>query len=272
MISIRKLKTLIIFLSVILLLWLWSWIPVTERISLELTDNGPVGFRIALITDLHSCYYGNGQKSLINRIDREEPDIIVFSGDIFDDNLSDDNAKILFEDLVTKYPCYYVTGNHEYWSGRADSMKEYLRSIGVHVLEGECEKIEEEGFTIDMCGVDDPTDISYYDWLDQFDRITSETDPSHIRILASHRPEKTHIYERYDFDLILAGHAHAGQFRIPIINRGVYVPDQGAMATLVNGRYELSNGSIMVVSRGLARESTPLPRFFNHPEVLIIDI
>ena len=268
----KSFKFIAIFLISVLLIYAWTWIPVTERITLDLTENGPVGFRIALITDLHSCYYGNGQKSLIDRIDKEEPDIIVFSGDIFDDKLKDDNAGILFEDLVTKYPCYYVTGNHEYWSGRADSMKEYLRSIGVHVLEGECEKIEEDGFTVDLCGVDDPTDIWYYDWLDQIDSAYSETDPTHIRILASHRPEKVHIYEKYDFDLILAGHAHAGQFRIPLLNRGVYVPDQGAMATYVNGEYELSNGSIMVVSRGLARESTPLPRLFNHPEVVIIDI
>ena len=112
---------------VILLLSVWSWVPVTERMNLELNENGTIGLRIALITDLHSCYYGNGQKSLIKRIDSEEPDIIVLSGDIFDDKLSDDNAKALLEDLVTKYPCYYVTGNHEYWSGRAENIKMYLK-------------------------------------------------------------------------------------------------------------------------------------------------
>ena len=268
----KAVKFVSIFILSIIFMYAWTWIPVTERISLDLTDNGPIGFRIALITDLHSCYYGKGQKSLIDRIDNEEPDIVVFSGDIFDDKLSDENAKIVFEDLVTKYPCYYVTGNHEYWSGRADSMKDYLRSIGVHVLEGDCKRIEVEDHTIDMCGVDDPTDIGYSPWIDQFDRAYSETDPSHIRILVSHRPEKINTYEKYDFDLILAGHAHAGQFRIPFINRGLFVPDQGSMALYVSGQYELPNGSIMVVSRGLARESTPLPRFFNHPEVVIIDI
>ena len=88
----------------------------------------------------------------------------------------------------------------------------------------------------------------------------------------SHRPENVSIYEEYDFDLILTGHAHAGQFRIPFINRGVFAPDQGFMASYVNGEYKLSNGSIMIVSRGLARDSTPAPRFFNHPELVIIDI
>lgn len=268
----KTVKFISFLLIFILLLTVWYWVPVTERMTLELSENGPVGLRIALITDLHSCYYGSGQRSLINRIDSEEPDIIVLSGDIFDDKLSDDNAKLLLEDLVTKYPCYYVTGNHEYWSGRAELMKEYLKGIGVCVLEGECVTVEENGRQIDICGVDDPTYMSDSSWKEQIDKAYSETDPFHVRILLSHRPEKVYVYEEYDFDLILTGHAHAGQFRIPFINRGLFAPDQGFMASYVNGKYELSNGSVMIVSRGLARESTPLPRYFNHPEIVIINI
>ena len=80
------------------------------------------------------------------------------------------------------------------------------------------------------------------------------------------------MYEKYDFDLILAGHAHAGQLRIPFINRGIFAPDQGFMAKYINGVYKLPNNCTMVVSRGLARESTPLPRFFNRPQIVVIDI
>ena len=268
----KKATVIFILILIILFMTVWSWIPVTERMSIKVSEDGPVGVRIALITDLHSCYYGKDQNSLIKRIDKEEPDIIILSGDIFDDKLSEDNAKVFLENIVTRYPCYYVTGNHEYWSGRADSMKEYLRTIGVYVLEGECKTAEINGHLLDICGVDDPTYMADSTWKEQLDRAFSETDPSHIRILASHRPEKTEAYEQYDFDLILTGHAHAGQFRIPIINKGVFAPDQGFMASYVNGKYELSNGSTLVVSRGLARESTPLPRYFNRPEVIIIDI
>ena len=59
---------------------------------------------------------------------------------------------------------------------------------------------------------------------------------------------------------------------IPFINKGVFAPDQGFMAEYVNGAYILPNGSIMEVSRGLGRESTFAPRFFNHPEIVVIDI
>ncbi|MCR5619456.1 MAG: metallophosphoesterase [Lachnospiraceae bacterium] len=268
----RKVRLISAFILIILLASIWSWIPVTERININISSGENFGIRIALITDLHSCYYGKDQKRLINRIDNESPDLIILSGDIFDDKLSDDNAKILLEDLVTKYPCYYVTGNHEYWSGRAESMKEYLKGIGVHVLAGECETIEYIDHVLDICGVDDPTYMTDSSWKEQIERAYSETNPDHIRILLSHRPEKVSVYENYDFDLILCGHAHAGQFRIPIINKGIFAPDQGFMAEYVNGIYELSNGSKMIVSRGLARESTPLPRYFNRPELVIINI
>ena len=228
--------------------------------------------RVVLVTDLHSCFYGRGQHTLISMIDKEKPDIILLGGDIFDDKLSDDNAKLLLEDLVTKYPCYYVSGNHEYWSERVDEMKEYLEGIGVSVIEGECETVEINGAVMDICGVDDPTRLYRSTWIAQLENAYEQTEEDHIRILVTHRPEEVSEYEKYDYDLIVAGHAHAGQFRIPFINKGVFAPNQGYMAEYISGRYELSNGSIMVVSRGLARESTPAPRYFNHPEIVVIDL
>ena len=263
------------FLSVLLFLigWtLWFWVPVTERIDLDILKDSGTGVRIVLITDLHSCYYGKYQNWLIKRIDKEKPDLILLAGDIFDDKLYDKNTKILMEYLVEKYPCYYVTGNHEYWSRRADEMKEYMSSIGVHVLAGDCETVNVNGSTLDICGVDDPDDLTEAEWTQQIDTAYAKTDESHVRILVSHRPEKVDVYEKYNFDLIVAGHAHAGQIRIPFLNRGVYAPDQGFMAEYVNGTYTLSNGSIMEVSRGLGRECTLAPRYFNHPEIVVIDL
>ena len=263
------------FLSVLLFLigWtLWFWVPVTERIDLDILKDSGTGVRIVLITDLHSCYYGKYQNWLIKRIDKEKTDLILLAGDIFDDKLDDKNTKILMEYLVEKYPCYYVTGNHEYWSRRADEMKEYMSSIGVHVLAGDCEKVTVNGSTLDICGVDDPDDLTEAEWTQQIDTAYAKTDESHVRTLVSHRPEKVDVYEKYNFDLIVAGHAHAGQIRIPFLNRGVYAPDQGFMAEYVNGTYTLSNGSIMEVSRGLGRECTLAPRYFNHPEIVVIDL
>lgn len=271
----RSHRGLVLRIAVLLLFflsWLWSWVPVTEEISLELVADSQPGIRIALITDLHSCTYGKGQSGLLKRIDSGEPGLIVLAGDIFDDVLGDENAKLLIEQLVRKYPCYYTSGNHEYWSGRTEELKEYLRGQGVSVLDGDCEQITVKGCTLDLCGVDDPDHIGVEAWRQQIGQAYTDTEASHVRILVSHRPEQVSVYEQYDFDLILTGHAHGGQVRIPFLHRGLFAPDQGFLAEYIDGSYTLSNGSIMVVSRGLARESTPLPRYFNHPEVVMLQI
>ncbi|MBR3734918.1 MAG: metallophosphoesterase [Lachnospiraceae bacterium] len=269
----KKKRPILLILALIwVIAWLWSWVPVTEHIMLDLLPSEDKNIRIVLITDLHSCWYGSGQKDLLQRIDREYPDLIMLAGDFFDDVVKDKNAKITAEYLAKKYPCYYVTGNHEFWSGRADEMKEYMENIGIHVLAGGCETVTIHGCDIDVCGVDDPTDIGISSWREQLEYAYTQSDPAHLRLLLTHRPEMVKEYERYDFDLIMAGHAHGGQFLIPFINKGLYAPDQGLLAEYVNGIYELPNGSIMEVSRGLGRESTPAPRFFDHPEVVVLDI
>ncbi len=165
-----------------------------------------------------------------------------------------------------------MTGNHEYWSKHVSELKNYMKGIGVNVLEGDCVTIEINGCKVDVCGVDDPTRMTMTEWKEQLKNAYSKTDDSHLKLLLSHRPELVDEYAKYDFNLIMAGHAHAGQFKIPFLNRGVYAPNQGFMAKYIDGTYELPNGSLMEVSRGLARESTPLPRFFNNPEMVILNI
>ena len=264
---------IIIFWSAVgflILLTGWFFVPVTERFDLiKEGDTNPV--RCVLITDLHSCYYGKNQKNLIKKIDKENPDIIFLGGDIFDDKLDDDNAVALLEDLSKKYKCFYVSGNHEYWSERCDEMKDKVRSLGITVLEGDCETITVNGKTIDVCGVDDPTRLYERQFKEQLDNAYAKTSDDHYKILLTHRPERTDLYVKYDYDLTLSGHAHAGQIRIPFINIGLYAPNQGLFSKYISGIYTLENGSRLIVSRGLARESTPAPRFFNHPEIVVID-
>ena len=272
-------KRLIVFLGVLIVLAalsLYFEIPVTRHF--ELSGEGKIKeqVRIAHVSDLHSCYYGPNMKSLVKRIGKEEPDLVLLTGDIFDDKLKDKNAKLFVEAMVEKYPVYYVTGNHEYWSEHVDETKVYLTSVGVVVLEGGYAKEEINGNTVYVCGVDDPTRLLRSTWELQLANAdpwySGEEAEVGYKILLSHRPEEVETYEKYDFDLILCGHAHGGQWRIPFTRLGYFAPNQGMMAKYVDGLFDLKNGSQMIVSRGLARESTPAPRFFNHPEVIIVDI
>ncbi|WP_243114016.1 metallophosphoesterase [Butyrivibrio sp. XB500-5] len=261
-----------IILFLIIILTVWYEKLVTEIISISGKGKIDTPVRFALVTDLHSCYYGKDQKRLTDLIDNGKVDGVLLSGDIFDDKFSDTNAKIFMEAISKKYPCFYVTGNHEFWSKRENETKEYLKSMGVTVLEGNASTIEIKGNKIDICGVDDPTYMKNDEWRSQLTKASEKSDPEHYRILLSHRPEKVDVYREYDFDLVVSGHAHGGQWTIPFLHRGIAAPNQGLLPKYVDGRYDLGNGTEMIVSRGLARERMPYPRFFNHPEVVLIDI
>lgn len=235
--------------------------------------NRPV--RLALITDLHSCKYGKNQSTLLQAVDAQKPDLVLLGGDIFDDERSYENAEITLKYLSEHYPCYYVTGNHEYWSSDIATILEIVDSYGITILEGNCDTIQIKGQTLNICGVDDPDVVSYTKnakgMIEHLMTADAQKNEGGYNILLSHRPEWVNTYKQYDFDLILSGHAHGGQWRIPGLLNGLYAPDQGIFPPYAGGEYPLENGT-MIVSRGLARESTLAPRIFNRPELVIIDL
>ena len=98
---------------------------------------GPV--RLVLLTDLHACAYGAGQRELLDAVERQHPDLVLLGGDILDDDpaLPEENAWTVIETLGRSYPTFYVTGNHEFWSGRVEAIKARIADSGVTVLEGE---------------------------------------------------------------------------------------------------------------------------------------
>ena len=251
----------------------WYELPVVTKYEVAVAGDKVKGdgIRLAVVTDLHSCRYGFKQRALVENVADSRPDAVLMVGDIFDDRLPDEGAKDFIVAVVSNYPCYYVSGNHEYWSERVHEMKKWLREVGVTVLEGEVVTAELKGTLVDFCGVDDPTYICG-EWDEQLRRVCERSDPSHLRVLLSHRSERVPEYGSCGFDLVVSGHAHGGQWRIPFVGRGVCSPDQGFFPQYVGGEYSLSRGTRMVVSRGLARESTPLPRFFNHPELVLVDL
>jgi predicted MPP superfamily phosphohydrolase len=136
---------------------------------------------------------------------------------------------------------------------------------GVNVLQGDCRSIGVNGNTITFCGVDDPDSDVYESHLKRVcDQITEEG----FHVLLAHRPERIEEYLECPFDLILSGHAHGGQWRLPGIINGLYAPHQGLFPKYAGGRYDFED-AVFVVSRGLARESTKIPRMFNRPELVV---
>ena len=218
---------------------------------------------------MHSCYYGRDQKNLIEAIENEQPDIILLGGDIFDEVMDDERACELIDGISSNYPCYYVTGNHEWRTGETPYYKKRLQESGVQVLEGDVFTYEKNGSSIEICGIDDPN-VGNDEFREQIESCNSQTTKEDVSILLTHRPELMEYYSKYDFDYVMAGHAHGGQWRIPGLINGLFVPSQGFIPKYTGGIYE-DKGMTLILSRGLARESTKLPRFYNRPELVIVD-
>jgi predicted MPP superfamily phosphohydrolase len=145
-----------------------------------------------------------------------------------------------------------------------------FRKYKVHILEGDCEVVQIKQQRVNICGVDDP-DVGEQIFDRQLADAFRFADPYLYTILLSHRPERFERYAAYDCDLALTGHAHGGQWRDPFGIGGLFAPDQGFFPKYTSGIY-IMNGTQMLVSRGLSRESTRLPRIFNPPELVVIDI
>ncbi|MFI3249480.1 MAG: metallophosphoesterase [Eubacteriales bacterium] len=229
---------------------------------------------IALVADLHGCYYGKQQKTLINAINDANPDVILLAGDLFDDGISYQNAEIFLAGIA-EYPTYYVTGNHEYWSHEVEVILDIVESYGVAILDGEQDLFEINGEAIAIAGISDPDKAlctqDKTPFSDELAELGGNINEELYTILLSHRPERIEEYLQYPFDLALSGHAHGGQWRIPFHINGVFAPNQGIFPQYAGGLYQFEDMNF-IVSRGLARESTLVPRIFNRPELIFIQL
>jgi len=244
------------------------------------TDKADEGAQasIVVLTDLHNTFYGDNQEKLIAKIKKQKPDLILLIGDMIDNALATIGTEKLLEGIKGIAPIYYVTGNHEFWTGKSDEVISLIESCGVNVLRNETRDVVINGIPITLCGTDDP-DVIHYSTEDKYKnmqdsnellKVFDEINEDSFNILMAHRPERIEEYKKYDFDLVLSGHAHGGQVRIPLLLNGLFAPDQGWFPKYAGGRYK-HDGLTHIVSRGLSI-SPRLPRIFNPPEVVVVKI
>lgn len=231
--------------------------------------------KIVLITDLHSHMYGNGQRKIIKKIMDQNPDLIALAGDILDDEVPTHGTEVFLDAIRNIAPIYYVTGNHEIWTRDVSNVKDIFKSYGVSVLENNYEEVNINGIDLILAGVEDPDIIPYErpqsNWYEEVEEgLLNVGNKEGYKILLSHRPELVDFYNTLDFDMVLSGHAHGGQVRIPFILNGLYAPHQGFFPKYAGGVYDHENYT-HIVSRG-ASFNPKLPRIFNPPEVVSITI
>ncbi len=248
------------------------WPGLRVRRYRVLTRKTAAPFRLALLADLHSARYGAGQTELLRVLLRQKPDAVLLAGDMAPDAGSLQNLDELLRALEGRFPVFYVSGNHEVTRGREKAVKRLVAARGGIPLAGNSAVLRRGEEAVSVCGVDDPEAellTGGEPWLCQLFRCAEERKASgRFTVLLTHRPERMQLYASCGFDLVLAGHVHGGQVRIPPFVNGLLAPSQGIFPQYAGGFY-LREGTAMVVSRGLARK---LPRFCNPPEVVIVDI
>lgn len=227
--------------------------------------------RLAVVTDFHSS---DNADDVVAMVASCAPDAVLLVGDLFDDdtqNRPTERTLSLMRQLSALYPCYYVSGNHEAWTGEMDALYQQTEEAGVTVLRMSSGVLTVRGQRIALCGVPDPYEMVFSgapDTEEQLRQALEDVDSADFTVLLAHRPELLAKYAQFPLDLVVSGHAHGGQVRIPGVLNGLYAPNQGWFPKLAGGAYT-QDGTTLIVSRGLAVR-TRLPRIFNRPEVVLV--
>ena len=225
------------------------------------------GLRIAQVSDLHNAEFGEENEALLSLLEAEEPDLIVLTGDLVDSYRTDTALAADFAAACAGIaPTYYVTGNHEARIHGFDALQTALEACGVTVLRDETAALEWEGAVIGLIGADDP---GFHDGRLATAVISAAVEEFDFTVLLAHRPELFEGYASLGVDVVLSGHAHGGQFRLPLVG-GLIAPGQGLFPAYDAGIYT-QGGCRMVVSRGLGNSIIPL-RFNNRPELVIVTL
>ena len=220
------------------------------------------GFTILHLTDLHSKEYGKKQERLLKLIKRFDYDMVALTGDFVDKNNPLINPALsLIQQLSTK-PLFYVPGNHDWWTNKI--IKEPFLAEGVRILENTNYKLTKGDQHLWIIGVDDP-----YMGKDNLELALKGTDDLSPKLLLAHAPNIYPSAIQAKIDLVMVGHTHGGQVRLPFIG-AIIAPGQGLFPEYDYGLYS-TDSTHMVINGGLGESVLPL-RFYNRPEIVLITL
>lgn len=245
-----------------LLIWLFVWfnnscLKLTRR---KIKIDGAPKLKIVHLSDLHGKRFGRRNSRLVKKVMKEKPDFIAVTGDIIH-LYTPKNREVALEavsSLKEVAPLLYIAGNHEMRNKGYRLFRKEVAEAGGTVLDDRA---------VEICGI---TVVGLNGASLRNDKIEKITPPVSPKILLAHEPQFFEKYAAAGYDLILCGHAHGGQWRIPFTKIGLFAPGQGKFPKYTAGVHEKGK-SKMIISRGLGNSEFPL-RLFNRPEIISIEI
>lgn len=238
--------------------------PVITRVDVDIKNLPPSleGFTILHLSDLHSRRFGKGQQEIFSLVREEDLDMVAVTGDLIDAGKREFDAGLeLVEVAGKRAPVYFVPGNHEKASGLYSELKRQLLARNVQVLD--------DGTALDHPAGDSQVTVAGVglDGITRFN-LQKQREKGPV-ILLSHYPGVFDGYAGRGVDLMLAGHTHGGQIRLPLIG-ALWVPGQGFFPKYDAGLF-LKDSSYLYISRGLGTSEIDF-RFLCRPEVSLLTL
>lgn len=260
-------KIVLVLGLVLVLIFVYNYIQISKfYVNKPAFQNKKLSndLRITQISD----YHGNKRiniNELLDEIINFKPHIIVLTGDIIDSKTEDIDSTL---DLVRKLynindSIFFVIGNHELRNVQGDRFISGLKDIGVTVLDNKNKVLNINDQKINIIG------LSFFVNKEDYKKATEEIDTENFTILLSHSPSKVIPYISGIEDIILSGHTHGGQVRLPFIG-AIVSPGQGLLPKYDKGAFKLED-TILYIDSGLGNSALPI-RFLNRVQISNITI
>lgn len=268
---------LLVFLIIIIVMLFIDhrWVKTTYyEIESEKLPSSFDGYKILQLSDLHN---ENLTHQLLAKIDKENPDIVVMTGDMVSANHRDFTTFFkLAKQVSDKYKVYYIKGNHEGELRKKDYelFSDTLYTYGIENMDNEMLRLEKDGEHINLYGMwcnqryysRADSDEEYKITKDVMEKLLGTPNKNEYNVLLFHTPSFFEEYEKWGADLVLSGHMHGGLIKLPKYG-GVFSPDRKMFPKYCYGRFD-KNDTTMIISSGLSRGSTGF-RLFNRPEIVV---
>ncbi len=233
----------------------------------ELTlPTGSAGKKVRMIqiSDLHLSHFNSYFEKVARKVVSLQPDLIVLTGDYLEEERNIRGVLSFMKELKATHGIYAVQGNWEYWSRlEGENLRRHFAGVGVKLLINERADLEINGHALSLFGLDYPSST------DHLNQLQKKVDPQRFNLLLSHVPAFSHEQINEHIDLILSGHTHGGQVRLPLLPP-FYLPRYSGR--FVSGFYHVSQHRIpLYVSRGIGTSVLPL-RFLCRPEIGLFEL
>mgnify|MGYP000303383695 CR=1 FL=1 len=262
-----QMKILYIFMVLLIVFIIYNYIQISR-----FNINKPIFYshklhedlRITQITDYHSNSLIDKDK-LMKKIQEFNPDMIVLTGDILDKYTSDiDSALDLVRRLCSiNSNVFFVIGNHELQNTQGQKFISEMIQMGVKFLDNENTLLEVNHNKINIIG------LSFFADAKDYEKVKESVDWNNYTLVLSHSPNKLVSLVSGEEDLVLSGHIHGGQVRLPLIG-AIIGPGQGLFPKYDKGVFKLGN-TFLYIDSGLGNSFLPI-RLFNRVQMSNITV